>query len=219
LNFNNRFVDIFHIIFIPFRQYNGFDLHELLGIPTSHRIGIMVGNLCEAKGFDLLVDACSKLRQDNPYCIVIVGKVPQSEYMETCFKKIQELGLSKSFIFVGQKTNPISWIKGGDFAVLPSRSESGPLVLLEYLACGLPFVAFNVGGISNKLNHHLSEYFVDPGNVNEFSIKLSHLIDFSEGDASKNKLLLQNSPIELFNIKNRVQDIEDIYFKIIKDSE
>ena len=30
-----------------------------------------------------------------------------------------------------------------DFAVLPSRSESGPLVLIEYMALGLPFVATN----------------------------------------------------------------------------
>ena len=59
-------------------------------------------------------------------------------------------GLSKHVTFVGPKLhNELpDWYRAADLTVLPSRSEGLPNVLRESLACGTPFVASNVGGIS-----------------------------------------------------------------------
>ena len=51
--------------------------------------------------------------------------------------------------------------------IFTSKSESGPLVILEYLLCGLPFVAYKTGGISDVLYKYFPDFF-----VNSFEEKL-----------------------------------------------
>jgi glycosyltransferase involved in cell wall biosynthesis len=45
--------------------------------------------------------------------------------------------------------------------IFTSKSESGPLVVLEYLLCGLPFIAYKTGGISDILYKYFPDFFID----------------------------------------------------------
>ena len=58
--------------------------------------------------------------------------------------------LSTHITFIGPRVHDElpDWYRAADLTVLPSHSEGLPNVLRESLACGTPFVATNVGGIS-----------------------------------------------------------------------
>ena len=45
--------------------------------------------------------------------------------------------------------------------IFTSKSESGPLVVLEYLLCSLPFIAYKTGGISDVLYKYFPDFFID----------------------------------------------------------
>jgi glycosyltransferase involved in cell wall biosynthesis len=45
--------------------------------------------------------------------------------------------------------------------IFTSKSESGPLVILEYLLCDLPFIAYKTGGISDILSIYFPDFFID----------------------------------------------------------
>ena len=47
------------------------------------------------------------------------------------------------------------------FGLFTSKSESGPLVLMEYLMMGLPFIAYKTGGISEVLFKYFPDFFID----------------------------------------------------------
>jgi glycosyltransferase involved in cell wall biosynthesis len=81
--------------------------------------------------------------------------------------------------------------------------------------CGLPFAAFNVGWVSNLLQKYIPECFAEPGDT----VQLYHLINDlinEQGEkiierTSKGRELAGN----LFDIKDRIPILEDIYRKIL----
>jgi len=64
-----------------------------------------------------------------------------------------------------------------DLMVVPSAVENLPNTLLEAMACGLPAVALNVGGMADAVKDGLTGYLVEQDDVAGFSTKIMHLLD------------------------------------------
>lgn len=194
------------------------DIRSRLGIPEDQKICLMVGNLRPAKGLDLLIEACTHIPRDQLPIFVVVGKEADFPYTQICREKIRANGLDKHFYFAGQQNDSIAWMKGSDLAVMPSRTESGPLVLIEYLASSLPFVAFNVGGISRQISQVFPDQFSDPENVEMFALALRNLLKTDTDElniqARRYKALAWN----MFDIQSRMPVLESIYTKVLKTS-
>ncbi|QEH37844.1 Putative teichuronic acid biosynthesis glycosyltransferase TuaC [Aquisphaera giovannonii] len=139
--------------------YNGIDLEQFrpgprdearrrLGLDKHGRIVLFVGNLLPVKGLDVLLDASRILRgRGLEFHLHLVGEGPLRRALST---RIKDEGLGGSVSIVGAKGHGelADWYRSADLTVLPSRSEGLPNVLRESLACGTPFVASNVGGVS-----------------------------------------------------------------------
>lgn len=194
------------------------NLHSFFDIPQKQKIGVVVGNIRPAKGLDLLIEACTELPQAILPIFVIVGKDADSDYAQSCRVHINDVGLAPYFRFAGSQESSIPWIKGADFGIVPSRSESGPLVLIEIMACGLPFVAFNVGGISQQVSQFLPGSFACPGDVTDFSTKLSRLLNATKDDLAFSSSQNKELAFRLFDIHNRVSKITSIYYSILKSA-
>jgi glycosyltransferase involved in cell wall biosynthesis len=198
-----------------FEKIKGLNLHSLLTIPVDKPIGIVVGTIREDKGLDLLIEACTHFNlEDMPY-FVIVGTEFDDDFNRNCKNQLKELGLLTYFKFAGIQENALAWIKGADFAVMPARSESGPLVLIEYMMCGVPFAAFNVGWVSNLLQKYMPACFAEPVDT----VQLYHLVNELVNEpgeklierTSKGRELAGN----LFDIKDRIPIFEEIYRKVL----
>ncbi|PKN68029.1 MAG: hypothetical protein CVU54_15950 [Deltaproteobacteria bacterium HGW-Deltaproteobacteria-12] len=104
-----------------------------------------VGRLHKVKGQDILVAACAILqsRQMDFRCY-LVGAGEEKENLE---KMIFNLSLQQNVILTGRVAdNDVAELLGkADCLVIPSRSESIPLVMSEGLAAGLPLIVSNVG--------------------------------------------------------------------------
>jgi glycosyltransferase involved in cell wall biosynthesis len=78
---------------------------------------------------------------------LIIGKGPD---LSGTKERIQQLELEKNIKllgFISDKELP-AYYNAADFFILPSKSGEGlPLVSLEAMACGLPIIATDVGGI------------------------------------------------------------------------
>ncbi len=81
------------------------------------------------------------------YRLYLVGEGPLDGDLRT---QAEAHGLADHVTFVGPRLHDElpDWYHAADLTVLPSRSEGLPNVLRESLACGTPFVASDVGGIT-----------------------------------------------------------------------
>ena len=145
--------------------YNGVDLDrfKLLptareeirrkhGIPQNAVVAVTVRRLVYKNGIDTMIESAKIAIQTNPELVfLVIGKGPDLVAIKA---QIEKLGISRKFILTGFVADKdlASYYNAADLFVLPSKSGEGlPLVALEAMACGLPVVATNVGGIKEVL--------------------------------------------------------------------
>lgn len=126
--------------------YNSFDIDTI--IKKSNRDVIQeknylltIGRLDYEKGFDILIEAMSLLKQEGiNEVLYIIGDGKEREKLE---KQIKNLKLSNNVFLLGFKINPYSWLKNAKLYILSSRGEGLPTVLIEALACQKAIVSTN----------------------------------------------------------------------------
>jgi teichuronic acid biosynthesis glycosyltransferase TuaC len=121
---------------------------QQIGITAPGRVIVWVGRMVPVKGLDILLKSCVMLRDRGvEYHLYLVG---EGLLREELMAQTEAHDLVTHITFVGPRAHDElpDWYRAADLTVLPSRSEGLPNVLRESLACGTPFVASNVGGIS-----------------------------------------------------------------------
>ena len=111
---------------------------------------LTVGRLAQEKGFDLLLAALVRVREQFPEAdLVLCGAGPG----ETSLKALsRSLGLGSAVRFAGHMDSPYAFFPGAALFVLSSRHEGMPNALLEAAAAGLPIVALpSSGGVVDLL--------------------------------------------------------------------
>lgn len=126
--------------------HNGIAEAEFAPItPAAERFDLLyVGELREAKGLPVLLDALARLHaQGRPLRLLMVGSGPDAEALAAL---AAARGLTGAVAF--EPAQPIrSVLARGRILVVPSLAESLPYVVLEAAAAAMPMVSTNVGGI------------------------------------------------------------------------
>lgn len=143
---------------------------QRLGLVSPDPLVLFVGNLVPVKGLDVLIDALTSLANGGQrFQCAMVGNGPLKAQLQS---RINSLGLSNRVRLLGAR--PLeelpTWYQASSLVVLPSRSEGVPNVLLEATACGIPFVASDVGGIPEIAP---AESLVPPGDAAALAERIS----------------------------------------------
>ena len=100
-----------------------------------------MGRLARQKGFDLLIEAFSRIANRQPqWSVKILGEGPARASLK---RLIAEKGLTGRVVLAGWEPDPVFVLKQSDLFVLSSRFEGFPNALLEAMACGLPSISFD----------------------------------------------------------------------------
>jgi teichuronic acid biosynthesis glycosyltransferase TuaC len=119
-----------------------------LGIPETGKVLVSVGSLIPVKGIDVLLEAMARLAaRHGDVRLYLVGDGASRRDLEALASRLRLSGIVRFVGKVEQAALP-DWYRAADLTVLASRSEGLPNVLRESLACGTPFVATRVGGVS-----------------------------------------------------------------------
>ena len=130
---------------------------------------LFVGRLIEKKGINVLLNVAKIL---NNIQFVFIGDGP----LELMLKQADTE--NKNIIFLGKKANKelVEFYNIADIFCIPSQYEEGfGRVVIEAIACGIPVVGSNKGGIKEALNQKVS-LLVEP-TVENIKDSISYLYD------------------------------------------
>ncbi len=148
---------------------------KLLNLPLDKNIILFVGALRSIKGVDYLIEAAKNFVDSNTE-LYLVGR---DDGLKKSLKKMaQDFKITDFIKFIGPVNHediPL-WVSASDILVLPSLSEGRPNVVLEALACEVPVVATDVGGIPELIINGETGYLVPAKNPLELSEKVNKLL-------------------------------------------
>jgi glycosyltransferase involved in cell wall biosynthesis len=133
---------------------------------------LAAGRLAPQKGFDILVEAMSLLRDRDPApLLAIAGEGPLAEQLAR-----QSRAARADVRFLGPRSDVPALLAAADVAVVPSRWEGQPLIVQEVLRAGRPLVASRVGGIP-ALTGRDGALLVPPGDPGQLAAGLRSVLD------------------------------------------
>lgn len=191
-------------IFRPISQETA---RRQIGIPHHQKIILFVGNLIEAKGVNELAEATNLLTEQHEDVVThMIGEPKDPAFFETFSKKYTSDHL-KIHDSVNQEQLSL-WFSAADVFVLPSHMEGFGLVALEAMACNVPVVGSDVGGLTHLLEDDAG-LKVEPKNAKE----LADSINLVFNDANLAATLIENgkSKAQRFDQNRLVQSIIEIY--------
>ena len=168
---------------------------------------LFVARLAELKGVSDLLNAAARLVPSHPKLhLKVIGDGPQRKRFE---KLARELGLTEHVTFTGYQSQSevAAALQDAHILVLPSYAEGVPVSLMEALACRVPVVATQVGGVSELVEDEVNGFIVRPGDVDQLAERLNVLLANGSlrqkmGEAGRQKTLSEfNNATEARRLK------------------
>jgi len=130
---------------------------------------VITRNLEPIYGLDTAIRALALVREKIPQIqLKIAGSGPQRAELE---QLAERLGLGSAVVFLGRLDRPqiVALYHGAHAMLNPSRVDNMPNSVLEALACGLPVISTNVGGVPYIVQDGQTAVLVAPDNKHEMA--------------------------------------------------
>lgn len=155
------------------------DLRTKFGIDPEIPLLLFCGRLCEEKGVDILLDACTRLAKRSS-ALVIVG-TGDAQYIKKLQLTVKSTGLDKKVFFYGFSDAVPALMRQADIMAIPSTApEAGSLVLLEAMQAGCAVVATDGGSQREFIDHQADGLLVPPSDAEALAEALAQLLDDKE---------------------------------------
>ncbi|KOY83107.1 N-acetyl-alpha-D-glucosaminyl L-malate synthase BshA [Lysinibacillus macroides] len=161
--------------FVDEREYfprNPGNLKAQFGIQEDEKVIIHVSNFRKIKNLPHIVEAFMKIRANIKAKLLLVGDGPEKHRV---MDQVKESPYMNDVLFLGKQENLAELYAISDLKLLLSQQESFGLVLLEAMACGVPCIGSNVGGIPEVIEHGVDGYIVEQGDIDavaEYAVRL-----------------------------------------------
>ncbi len=156
--------------------HNGIPDSQVNAVDEGLKIGF-AGRCDYSKGIDVLIGAVGELLDDGlKISLEIAGSGKQREKLQ---EHIKNKGWEKEIRFIGSVPydEMRRFISSLYTFVVPSRIDNLPTVVIEAMACGVPVIASNVGGIPELITNNKTGLLFETGNSDDLAEKISLLVN------------------------------------------
>jgi N-acetyl-alpha-D-glucosaminyl L-malate synthase BshA len=201
----NNFID-----FERFRKINKDHFKKAIA-PNGERIIVHVSNFRKVKRVDDVLKVFAKIYKEVPSKLLLIGDGPERHNLEELCRKME---LCHETRFLGKQDAVEELLAIADLFVMPSGSESFGLAALEAMACEVPVISSDVGGLPEVNIHGKTGYLSPVGDVEDMARNaLSILKDDKKLQTFRRHALAQ---AKRFDIHNILPEYEAYYEEIVK---
>jgi N-acetyl-alpha-D-glucosaminyl L-malate synthase BshA len=180
--------------------------------PQNEKLIVHTSNFRKVKRVEDVIKIFGKISEKIPSKLLLVGDGPERHHAEMLCR---ELNLCGNTLFLG-KQNPVEEILSVcDLFLMPSETESFGLAALEAMACQVPVIASNAGGIPELIQNGISGYMANVGDIEEMATKGIYILE-NEERLHEFKANALSRALE-FDINNIVPVYESFYMKILSE--
>ncbi len=131
-------------------------------VKEDEYIVMHISNFRAVKRVDLVVRIFARIARELPARLLLVGDGPERGKAQ---QVAEDEGVQSNVVFLGKQESVAELLACADLLLLPSESESFGLVALEAMACGVPVVASDVGGVPEVVPHGSAGFLAPVGDV------------------------------------------------------
>lgn len=179
--------------------------------PNNEKILVHTSNFRKVKRVDDVIRLFHIVQHEIPSKLLLIGDGPERSNIE---KTCRELKVCDKVTFLGKQEAIEEILSVCDLFILPSERESFGLSALEAMACEVPVISTNAGGLAEVNIHGKTGYTSEIGNYEEMAQFALDLLQNEEKLESFRHAALEQA--KKFNLEDiRLQYIE-LYNKLIK---
>lgn len=154
--------------FIDIERYHGLFEQKLRDsyAPNGEKILVHTSNFRPVKRIEDILHAFAKLKEQLPVKLLLIGDGPERSRVQQLCK---ELNTCDSVQLLGKLKRPEKIMAISDLYIQASEHESFGLSALEAMACGVPVVSTDPGGIPEVVEHGVSGLLGPVGGVEQLA--------------------------------------------------
>ncbi|MDB5005674.1 MAG: N-acetyl-alpha-D-glucosaminyl L-malate synthase BshA [Mucilaginibacter sp.] len=179
--------------------------------PAGEKIVVHTSNFRKVKRTHDVIKIFAKLVEKIPAKLLMVGDGGERSY---CEQLSRDLGISDHVRFLGKQDAIEEILSVSDLFLMPSESESFGLAALEAMACKVPVISSNAGGLPELNVEGVTGFLKDVGDVDGMAEKAVYILEDDERlQIFKDNALARAKEFDLANI---LPIYEDYYVEVIE---
>lgn len=141
--------------------------------PNNEKLLVHTSNFRKVKRIQDVLLVFAEVRKKMPSKLLLVGDGPERASMEMMSR---ELDIASDVRFLGKLDAVEEVLSIADLFLMPSESESFGLAALEAMACEVPVISSNIGGIPELNVHGYSGFTANVGDVGSMVQNALHIL-------------------------------------------
>src|SRR3990167_82636 len=191
-----------------FRLYDKQESRQSLGLPADKRIVLIVAKRGASnpwKGGNYAQEAMRAFK-DNPgaFFVDLGGNTDETN------DGVRTIG------YTSNQTTLAKYYSAADILLYPSIADNCPLVVLEAMACGLPAVSFNTGGIPELVDHQKTGYVARYKDTEDLLVGIQWLLSRSPAEYSVMSEALITKARSGFSLHTMTEKYLELYKSLLK---
>jgi len=178
--------------------------------PNGEKLLIHTSNFRPVKRVEDVIRVFEKVNRSIPGKLLIVGDGPERDRME---QLCRELDICDDIRFLGKLDAVEEVLSVSDLFIMPSEQESFGLAALEAMACEVPVISSNAGGIPEINVHGKTGFLSNVGDTADMAKNALHILDDKNLPEFKKQALARAAD---FDVTKILPEYISFYEKVIK---